>query len=266
MNLKNLIASSFALFLIVGFIACTKQQSSKTPKTQERFLTDAQVSQIGSLHNLYLSKLFTSQHISINALSTNSNSQRVQSLQLALKDVSTPGVTEEQKDSLISQPQMSIDSIKTLLTDPLASAIIDEATSDLNNLQDVTSFSAQITGLQGEARATLNGSHLDIILVYLEVMNNSVYFWSPSDVGGSGEGNNILASLRGKKTVETLITNKASSTTKRIIAPDAAVAAASLITSAFAAVGTGPIAPVSFFVLVGVGAAFSSGLSALHVG
>jgi len=91
-------------------------------------------------------------------------------------DVGTPGVSDAQKDSLISQPQLSLDSIKTSLADPQASAIIDEATSDLNNLQDEVGFSVQIVALQSKAKATLSGSHLDIVLVYLEVMNKSSYF------------------------------------------------------------------------------------------
>ena len=85
-------------------------------------------------------------------------------------------------------------------------------------------------------------------------------------MGGSGEGSAVLQSLRGTKSVESLKSNKIGATATRIVAADAAGAATSLIISAFAAVGTGPIAPVSFFVLVGVSAAVSSGLSALHIG
>lgn len=264
MNLKNRIAIVFALFVIVGIVACTKQQGSKTSKTPERFLTDAQVTQIGSLHNEYLSKLFTSKRISINALGTYSSSQKIQSLHFALMDLSTPGVSDAQKDSMVSQPQMSLDSIKASMADPQASAIIDEATSDLDNMQDVASLSTQIAGLQSKAKATLTGSHLDVVLVYLEVMNKSSYFWSSADIGGSGEGSTVLQSLRGTKNVDGLKSNKVS-TARRIVAADAAGAASTLITSAFFAAFTGPIAPVSFFVGVGVGAAVSSGLSALGI-
>lgn len=56
---------------------------------------------------------------------------------------------------------------------------------------------------------------------------------------------------------------KGPSTAVKIVAADAAGAAGSLIIGAFAAAGTAPIAPVSFFLTVAAGAIWSSGTAAL---
>lgn len=120
----------------------------------------------------------------LSKIASYSTSDRTEALKATFLGENFPGVNYEQKVRIVNQPQMSLDSIKSFLADDEASSIIDQAMSNLAELTNISSFNAQIISLQKRARSSLSGKNLDIILVYLEVLNKSAYFCTSSDAGG----------------------------------------------------------------------------------
>lgn len=147
---------------------------------------------------------YSSKEMDISKVANYSTSDRTEALKATFLGKNFTGVNYEQKVRIVNQPQMSLQSIKSFSADDEASSIIDHAMSNLAELTNISSFNAQIISLQKRARSSLSGKNLDILLVYLEVVNKSAYFWTSSDAGRSGEGDTILKSLADSRNVDFL--------------------------------------------------------------
>jgi hypothetical protein len=106
------------------------------------------------------------------------------------------------------------------------------------------------------AKKNLSNTDLEVVLVYIEVLKKSSELWIEKERGGNGIGNSFLTNYgtTNKKKVPK---------SHKIIAADAMGASGALIIGGVAAAVSGPIAPLSFFAVVGASAAWSSGCAAI---
>ncbi len=163
------------------FIACSKESfnnSASLKSSSVRILSDQQVDSIGQLHNYYLSEVLAS---------TNLNSPDLQNEILNKFN----GLSIENHVFVLDEFTGNAALLKAELYSNIsenARGYIEIALASLASYGHVSEFNNEMASLESNVRADLDGMELDVVLVTIRVLQNSVYFWSPESIGGSGLG------------------------------------------------------------------------------
>ena len=123
-----------------------------------------------------------------------------------------------------------------------------------NEKSSVPEINVQLDNQIELAKKALTNTDLEVCLVYAEVLKKSAAFWLEKERGGSGIGSSFL---------NTTQANRGTPKSHKVLAADAMGASGALIVGGIAAGFSGPIAPLSFFAVVGASAAWSSGCAAI---
>ncbi|MDL2262834.1 hypothetical protein LJC11_04970 [Bacteroidales bacterium OttesenSCG-928-I21] len=261
-NFKNILI--VAVIAVITFGSCEKldevsDNSSETvqsqlkdtppviaPYLQPEILTNIQLMKIGQDHNDNLEKVF----VNFNWESKDFKQELINNFKLN----SIP-LKKYSDEDLYSRCCYDFFDNYNLLKNKLSEfsiKLIDNALLMTEDIKSIKGFNDRIDIFKENARSELknNNEELNSLLVTLEVLKYSAYFWSPKSVGGSGVGYDYI--LRKEKAKEKV---------KEIIAADGVSAGVGMIGVAVAG-ACGPIGWIALAIVAGE-AALSSGAAAL---
>jgi len=211
-------------------------------ETSDRILTDEQIEEIGRIHNESLELAFTDFDFGV--------TNKTQELKERMIKVSNEHYNIDSLSWLSTE--LDLDNNMNILSQNLsqeAMEIINLAIEESYSITSVEDFQLFIRTLENTSRLTLDGKELDFTLVTLCVLRYSAAFWSPTAIGGTGIGEEILELAKPPK--------------HGWLAADGAAAGGGMIGAAVSAgLATGPVG-WGFLVGVGVGAGIASGWYAL---
>ena len=239
---------------IITIHSCTTENNKI--ENQENNLTLNDFKTIGQRHNDYLSLVYQDFDFS--------SENKLEELKSSLLSIKIPELSENEKSEAInsifdSQNQRrnnvsDIELIKANLESDLAKNIIDDAYKYLNALEFHSELSAEFGNLKTNASNNLNGNDLNGVLSYLEVIEQSSYFWKQSEFGGSGEGYSILLNLQNQGQAARGV----SPCTRAVIAADGAAAATTTLAAGIGGWIAGAFNPAAFATAVAIASAAAS--------
>jgi hypothetical protein len=253
--MKQLILSGLILATMgITIIGCNKEKIVPSKKTiaienelsNSTILTENQLQYVGNYHNESLSLIFNN----FNWKSNNLKQELIDNI-----DSNSIKLNDYSNDYLNSRCINDYESNYNVLKENLSIEsflIIDNSINLSKNISDITIFNNEINFLQEKAKIEISDiAELNTILVTLEVLKSSAYFWSPKSVGGSGIGYNYI----------TLFNNQNRTGPKDILAADGVSAGIGMLGVAVA----GMLGPIGWGALAIVGgeAAMSSGAALL---
>lgn len=209
---------------------------------------------------------------SIEVLGSNMNNQSISknSFRQICNNLEIPELTNEQKIFSTSE-NYDVSFLDNNIKNKLVLEIIHDAILKSETITDFNILHNNILELKKTSNATLIGTDLDIALIFLEVLDNSALFWLSKSANGSGEGELIINQINSTKTYysknpnTTLTTLAGPGRGTKILASDAAGAAGVFVSYGLLAGLTGPMGIGALCATVAVGAAWSSGCSALGI-
>lgn len=190
----------FAILLSAAiFIACSKEEnttSSSVDKIQNsKIETNSQTArlfenidpvQVGILHNKYLT-----QAVQIKELNPNL------SFKEAYMQVKIDNVTPTFQSAIFDKVnETSSDEMKSVVISKLSSQkavdFYNSVEMAVDNSADYQTLNSNLNVIKNNVIKNLSGNDLDYVLVQLETIRASAYFWTPKELGGSGSGNNYM--------------------------------------------------------------------------
>ena len=239
--MKHLFRTALTMLTLV-FYSC--HESESTMIKNSRLLSNEQIKTIGKLHNQYLIE-------GLNSLDYNSLS--VQQLDKAFYTISVSEVDNDLKKDAIEyynhyllkeqEPENEIEFVKQMLGNPIASEIIDTSVEMSLTFENINNFNTWIEAKKEEVMVKLEGTDLDAVLLFLEVMQQSAKFWFQESVTNKKISNIIL---------------QKSCTWKGAIAADGMGAAGGFLRFGVAGLLGGPATLGALIGVVGWSAAYSS--------
>lgn len=255
---SNLFISLLAVFVLLFASCSTDNESTISSKSEYKNLTIEQISNIGIKHNQYLGEAFRN-------FDFNSD-EPFEQLKEKFLSIDISELENEEKERIIeyvflnqierdeSDDITSLQVLLNLLDDKEAKDIINEAYYDLQSIQNHSELLASIERLRMRANTKLAEKELDAVLIYLEVIEQSNYFWKSIEEGGSGEGHDILSNIH----------NFRGGCASQVVAGAAAGAATAFLNAGIAGWITGVLNPGALAAGVAVSAAIGSGMAAYH--
>jgi hypothetical protein len=161
-----------------------------------------------------------------------------------------------------SSPVFDIEYIKSNTDNKEATILLEQAYQNLNDIENHADFSKSLNSLKNEADLKLNGTDFEVTLSYIVVLEQSSYFWKPMELGGSGEGYQILLNQQSKFSGNNL-KRKVSPCTKAVIAADGAAAASACLAGGVGGWIVGALNPTAFAARVAIASAAGSGYAYL---
>ncbi|WP_178990928.1 hypothetical protein [Winogradskyella schleiferi] len=179
-----------------------------------------------------------------------------------LMAIDIPELTIEEKEDIINfvfenqieggeNSLTDLDYLKQNLETQTAKDIVDSAYSSLNNLQYQSDFSNALIALKINASNSLTKSDLNSVLAYLEVLEQSSYFWKSTEFGGSGIGNATILNMQ-------VYINGVTPCTKAIIGADGTGAATAVLSAGIGGWIAGTLNPGAMAAAVAIAAAAAS--------
>lgn len=142
---------------------------------------------IGYLHNYYSQKV-------IEYLENNPNATLVG----AIENVDIQNISLEEKQRIlssvsnVSEEEMK-EQIISSLKSPRAIELFNEIDYSVDNSSDYNTLNYRLGNIRDSINLEFSDTDKDILLVYLETINSSAYFWYPIELGGSGLGDSYRA-------------------------------------------------------------------------
>ncbi len=179
-----------------------------------------------------------------------------------LMDISIPELSLLEKQTIINYvfdnqisggtPNLTdLDYLKTNLDSQLGRDIVNVAYNNLNTYQYHSDFSNALKPLKDNASKNLDTSDYNIVMAYLEVLEQSSYFWKSVQYGGSGKGNTIILNME-------VSSSKVSPCTKAVIAADGTGAATAVLSAGIGGWIAGTLNPAAMATAVAIAAAAAS--------
>jgi len=192
--MKKLIMSGLILATIgIVIISCKKEKiisnevielsNTKEQVSDFEILTDEQLLFIGEYHNESLESVFSNFDWRTDSLkdelSNNFISNNIELNDYSNEYLLSRCINDYDTNYMILQSELSI----------LALNIVDEAILLSKDIISINSYNEQVDILKFDARNTIEDNiELNSVLLTLEVLKYSAYFWSPIEVGGQGIG------------------------------------------------------------------------------
>lgn len=175
------------LFVIVLF-ACSKELVTSESNIQyaPSFKSTSWIDQIdpvefGKLHNVYLEQV-------VNEYLSNPSA----GYKIAFLAVDIPNISQElQSDIYDHTASISADDMRDSTFQYLSEAAIDlynDVDYSLDNTSNFNELSSELDVIKTQIESNLSGVDQKVLLVYLETIKSSAYFWYSTDAGGSGLG------------------------------------------------------------------------------
>ncbi len=178
--MKKVFKTLLGIIILAGtFYACNKEENNTSMNS--RLLSDEQIKTIGQLHNQYLMEGLDNlkyDNISSDELSNAFYAIPVPEIDQHLKEKAIGYYNQY----LMKEQENEIEFVKETLGNSIANEIIDDAVAMSLTFNSVNDFNVLINNKKEEAMATLNGTDLDAVLLFLEVMHQSAKFWSDESV------------------------------------------------------------------------------------
>ena len=182
--MKNNILKSTILIAILGISlwACKKDEmnQSVSQNIEPSQLVSISPEQFGQLHNEYLSEAITNFN--------NGKTHKEAFVMLNLPELS------EEKKSIIYDHYSSIPSeeMKTKTFSKFNSesskSYYNRVELAIDNLVEYNSFINELNVIKNEISLDMQNNDKNVLFIYIETIKSSAYFWTPTELGGSGEG------------------------------------------------------------------------------
>jgi len=200
---KLLITLTILTGIIVIFQSCKKEEDNYQTnfekiqlklvenEKQPKIINEDELKYIGLNHNKNLNKIFKNFNWEANDLKLElKNKLKIENIKL--KDNSEKYLSLRCKNDYYENYRK----LKNNLS-PKSFNIIKEGIMLSDNINNISSFNEQIEALKIRARNNIQDiNELNVILVTLEVLKSSAYFWSPKSIGGSGIGEGYINSYK----------------------------------------------------------------------
>lgn len=182
--MKKIIIKSSILIVILGFSlwSCNKDEMNKSvsPKIQPSQLVSISPEQFGQLHNEYLSESIT-------------NFNNGKTHKEAFMMLNIPELTNEKKSiifdhySSIPSEEMKTKTFNTFNSES-SKNYYDRVELAIDNLVDYNSFINELNTIKNEINLDIPNNDKNVLYIYIETIKSSAYFWTPVELGGSGNG------------------------------------------------------------------------------
>lgn len=152
--------------------------------SDERLLTDAQVEEIGNLHNEYLNEMISNIDFeNVNNIDLSSYPNEL------ILNVDCELTNEEKQYIATTFENKDLEDIKDNLSTEVYNFAL-EVKNSIYQSDNHEELVVNLNSVERDARSALIGTDLDEILVMIVVAKKSSYFWEPIENGGSGVGDN----------------------------------------------------------------------------
>lgn len=265
---SKLIVAVMLVFGVTAFMSCEKKVEKSEENLNEVLMSDANISKLASMHNVFLERIITNYNYSLennkidnfkqsflkaelDGISSFQKTEIIGNLKKPLnKDNGEPQLSSMTADDLIQKINSSNFSNKALMNVMVSNA----AEKVLNNKLSCEELNIYLDGLLEDAVEVVGENELIILKTYFETLKASAYFWFPEDLGGSGTGFAHLQELNGNFKADLGPLGSA-------LVADAASISIGMIGVAVVGTLAGPVGWLSLLVVAGESAA-NSGLAA----
>lgn len=253
-KIKSLIYLS--LFSLAIIWSCSSEDEKEN--IDEQTLNKAEIIEIGKLHNQYLSSTFSN-------FNWNSRDKFAEA-QNRLMQIDIPEINMETQQRAVNfsftnensqrtaSDEIDLESVKSGLNSELAISLVDSAYNNLNAFEHHSDFANSLLEIKSEIESNLTGTDFEVAYSYVIVLEQSSLFWKPIELGGSGEGYQILINSQNNGTASRGV----SPCTKAVVAADGAAAATAFLGAGVAGWIAGAVNPAAMAASVAIAAAGAS--------
>jgi hypothetical protein len=257
------IAATFAIMSCDKSVTTDNTPIQKTPTHNidlksindgNRIFTDQQIKQVGQIHNIGVEYMIDSIEWS--------NSDIVNQMKSVFQDLTGNQAVFEHLNETSSDDYYR-EILKKYLSNE-AYHLINNVAKNSINYNNVSNYSSYIETKKNYAKLNFNGVELDVILIALEVFQNSAYLWFDTYEGGLGLGSFMENNYLNNSNANLLSNSLKYEKFKAALEADGITAAASFIILAIEIAITasaGPwttVAVNAALISIGLGSAFAS--------